>query len=79
MICSFLTDDNIYNYISNMGNNLTLQNIAIGMQNIYFSTPHLKYIKEGKINHDKLLEWNDNSSDLYYYCISQCGKDSFKN
>ena len=22
MICSFLTNDNIYNYISNMGNNL---------------------------------------------------------
>ena len=30
MICSFLTNDNIYKYISNVGNNLTPYSIAIG-------------------------------------------------
>ena len=30
MLCSFLTDDRIYKYISNMGNNLTPYSIAIG-------------------------------------------------
>ena len=34
MILSFLTDDKIYKYISNMGNNLTPYSIAIGNQNI---------------------------------------------
>ena len=29
LICSFMTNDNIYEYISNMGNNLTPYNIAI--------------------------------------------------
>ena len=30
MICSFLTDDKIYKYVSNMGNNLTPYSIAVG-------------------------------------------------
>ena len=34
MICSFLTKDRIYKYISNMGNNLTPCSIAIGFENI---------------------------------------------
>ena len=36
MICSFLTNDNIYKSISNMGNNLTPFTIAIGEENISF-------------------------------------------
>ena len=35
MICSFMTNDNIYEYISNMGNNLTPYNFAIGEENYY--------------------------------------------
>ena len=35
MTCSFLTDDEIYIYVSNMGNNLTPYSIAIGWKNIY--------------------------------------------
>ena len=36
MVCSFLTNDNIYKHISNMGNNLTPYSIAIGWENIYY-------------------------------------------
>ena len=32
MVCSFLTNDKIYKYISNMGNNLTPYSIAIGWE-----------------------------------------------
>ena len=35
-VCSFLTDDDIYKNISNMGNNLTPYSVAIGEKNIYF-------------------------------------------
>ena len=34
MVCSFITNDFIYKYISNMANNLTPCSIAIGMENI---------------------------------------------
>ena len=78
MVCSSLTNDKVYKYISNMGNRLTPYSIAIGMQNIYFLTPHFHYIKKGKINDGNLLETNNISNDPFYYCISQCGKDSFK-
>ena len=35
MVCSFVANDRIYKYISNMGNNLTPYSIAIGWENIY--------------------------------------------
>ena len=38
MICSFLTIDNIYEYISKMRNNLTLYSIAVGYENFFNST-----------------------------------------
>ena len=46
MSCSFLSNDDIYKYISNMGNNLTPYSIAIGEENIYFLTPHFNFIKK---------------------------------
>ena len=36
MVCTFLTNDIIYEYISNMGNMLTPSSIAVGEENIYF-------------------------------------------
>ena len=39
LVCSFLTNDNIYEKISKMGKNLTPYSIAIGSKNIYFLTP----------------------------------------
>ena len=45
MVCSFLTNDRIYKYISNMGKNLSPCSIAIGWENIYYLTPYFRYIK----------------------------------
>ena len=39
LVCSFLTNDFIYDYFSNMGNNLIPFSRAKGMENIYFLTP----------------------------------------
>ena len=48
MICSFVTNDNSYKYISNIEINLTPYSIAIEEENIYFLTPQFKFIKEKK-------------------------------
>ena len=78
MLCSFLTNDNIYEYISNMGNNLTPFSLAVGDENIYFLTPHFKIIRRDKIDYDELLKTNENSLNPFDYHVSNCGKDSFK-
>ena len=78
MVCSFLTDDNIYEYISNMGNNLTPYSIAVVDENIYFLTPHFIFIRRDKINDDELLKTNENSIEPYDYHLLNCAKDSFK-
>ena len=65
MVCSFLTDDRIYKYISNMGNNLTPYSIAIAWENIYYLTPHFKYIKKENIDVDdidKLFDYQNISN-----------------
>ena len=68
MVCSFLTNDRIYKYISNMGNNLTPYSIAIGWENIYYLTPHFKFTKKEIIDVDDI----DNLFD--YKNISNCQK-----
>ena len=78
MVCSFLTNDNIFEYISNMGNNLIPYSIAIGDENIYFLNPHFKFIRRDKNDYDDLLSRNETSVDPYEYYFSNCGKDSFK-
>ena len=40
MVCSVLTNDNIYECVSNMGNILTAYSIAIGEENKFFLAPH---------------------------------------
>ena len=45
-VCSFLTNDRIYKYISIMGTNLTPYSIAIGRENIYYLTQYFRYIKK---------------------------------
>ena len=44
LICSFVTNDNIYRYISNMGKNLTPYPTAVGDETIYFLSPQFKFI-----------------------------------
>ena len=56
MVCSFMTSDNIYEYISNMANNLTPYSIATGEENYYLLTPIFSFIKRDKIDHDTLLK-----------------------
>ena len=41
-VCSFLTNDKIYKYISNMGNNLPPYSVAIGWESIYYLSPFFK-------------------------------------
>ena len=55
MVCSFMTSDNIYEYISNMGNNLSPYSIATGEENYYLLTPNFSFIKKDKIDYNTLL------------------------
>ena len=64
-ICSFLTNDKIYKYISNMVNNLTPCSIALGWKNIYYLTPNFKFIQKENLNEndiDKLFDYSNISN-----------------
>ena len=67
MICSFLTNDKIYKYFSNMGKNLIPYSVAIGDKNIHFLTPHLKFFIKENIHYDDDVE-------LFDYDILNCEK-----
>ena len=56
MVCSFMTSDNIYEYISNMGNNLSPYSIATGEKNYYLLAPNFSFIKKDKIDYDTILD-----------------------
>ena len=77
-ICSFLTDDIIFIYISNMGSNLTPYSRAKGGENIYVLSPHFKFIGRKKILDNELLKTKESSVDPFDYHVSNCGKNSFK-
>ena len=79
MICSFVTNDNSYKYISNIEINLTPYSIAISEENISFLTPHFKFIKREKIIDSELLKTNKDHVDPFIYRVSNCGIHSFKN
>ena len=55
MVCSFLTCDRIYEYISNMGNNLSPYSFATGEENYYLLAPNFKFIIKDKVDYDTLL------------------------
>ena len=55
MVCSFMTSDNIYEYISNMGNNLSPYSVATGEKNYYLLTPNFSFIKKDKIDYETIL------------------------
>ena len=56
MVLSFLTDDRIYKYISNMGNNLTPYSIATGEENYYLLAPNFKFVRKDKIDYNTILD-----------------------
>ena len=55
MVCSFLTSDNKYEYISNMGRNLSPYSFAIGKENYYLLAPNFSFIKKDKIDYNTIL------------------------
>ena len=69
-VCSFLTNDKIVKYISNMGNNLTPYSMAIGWENIYYLTPYFRFIKKEDVDVDNL----DKLFDIDYNIISKYQK-----
>ena len=56
MVCSFMTSDNIYKYVSNMGNNLSPYSFATGEENYYLLAPNFSFIKKDKIDYDTILK-----------------------
>ena len=56
MVCSFLTNDRIYKYISNMGNNLCPYSVATGEEICFLLGPNFNFIKKDKIEYDTILD-----------------------
>ena len=54
-VCSFLTSDNIYNYVSNMGNKLSPYSFALGEENYYLLAANFSFIKKDKIDYNTIL------------------------
>ena len=63
MVCSFLTIDNLFESISNMGNNLISYSIALGSEHIHFLNPKFKFIRKDKIEYNGFLSRKENSVD----------------
>ena len=55
MVCSFLTNDRIFKYISNMGNSLSPYSIGTREDNYYLLAPNFKFNKKDKIDYDTIL------------------------
>ena len=70
MVCSFMTSDNLYEYISNMGNNLCPYSLATGEENCYLLAPNFRFDKKDKIDYNTILDG--------IYVPDSDLKDSFK-
>ena len=78
-IYSFITTDQIREYISNIGDNITPYSIAIGEKYKYFLSPHCKCMKREKIIVGELLETNEISIDPFNYHLEIQGPNNFEN
>ena len=56
MLCSFMTSDIIYEYISNMGNNLCPYSVATGEENYYLLAPNFNFFKKDKVEYNNTLD-----------------------
>ena len=56
MICSFMTSDNLYEYVSNMENILTPYSVATGEENYYLLAPNFNFVKKDKIDYNTILD-----------------------
>ena len=80
MIYCFLTNDNIYEYISNMGNNLTPYSFARGEENYYLLAPNFSFTKKDKIDYDDILKGiYVPDSDLPFEKLELCKIHSYYN
>ena len=50
------SSDKIYEYVSNMGNNLTPYSFATGEEKYYLLAPNFSFIKKDKIDYDTILK-----------------------
>ena len=64
----FLTNDEIFKYISNMRSNLSPHSIAIGEKNIYYLKPHFEFSEKHNIDEDHI------DKKFNYDNISNCRK-----
>ena len=78
MLCSFLTIDRVYRYILRMGISLHSYSIAKCGENIYFLTPHFKYIKKDKIDENELLNTNEDFINPFDHLVSKYRIDFFQ-
>ena len=51
----FMTSDDIYDHVSNMGKNLTPYSFATGEENYYLLAPNFSFIKKDKIEYNTIL------------------------
>ena len=56
MVGSFMTSDNIDEYISNMGNNLCPYSVATGEENYSLLAPNFNFFKTDKIDYNTILD-----------------------
>ena len=56
MVCSFLTNVKIYEYVSNMGNILSPYSVATSLGNYYLLAPNFSFIEKDKIDYDTILD-----------------------
>ena len=61
-----------------MGKNLTHYSIAVGAKNIYFLTPHFKFIEKEMIDDNEMMKSSENSVNPFHYHLEKCSLDCFK-
>ena len=77
MVCSFMISDNIYEYVSNMGINLSPCSFATGEEIYYLLAPNFSFIKKDKIDYDTILKRiYVPDSDLPFEKLELCKIDS---
>ena len=54
-VYSFLNNDKIYEYVSNMGNKLCPYSVATSLEKYYLLAPNFSFIKKDKIDYDTIL------------------------
>ena len=56
MVSSFMTSDNIYDFLSNIADNLSPYSLATGEENYYLLAPNFSFFKKDKIDYADILK-----------------------